>query len=375
MTTKTATFGDTTRWVLIATVVLAVLFSLWQIRGILLLALLSIILVIMFLIPVSFLVRRGIPRSWSIGISLASILLILTLLTIVALPTLVEQFTVLATQNIPQGAERLITAWQSGELVAQYPFLENVRPLVDDFFNQTSLQEIGGQIANFVGQVGEQVQTLFSGVANVVFSLLIVLFLTGYLLASPETYLEGMIKLFPLWYRQRARAILNRMGFMLRKWLEATLLSMVFVGIVTWIGLVLVGLEQAAALGVLAGLFSFIPNFGPLMALVPAFAVALVQAPQNIGWIILIIYGTSFLQSQIVSPLLVAESLNLPPVLVLLGQIVAGLFFGFMGIMLAVPLIAIVMVLVQEVYIHDILGDYPKDQSATENNTLMPDGL
>jgi predicted PurR-regulated permease PerM len=102
----------------------------------------------------------------------------------------------------------------------------------------------------------------------------------------------------------------------------------------------------------------------------------MVQAPQNIGWIILIIYGTSFLQSQVVNPILVAESLKLPPVIVLLGQIIAGVFLGFLGLMLAVPIIAIIMVLVQEIYIHDILGDYSMEEKpiiATES--LVPTSL
>ena len=76
------------------------------------------------------------------------------------------------------------------------------------------------------------------------------------------------------------------------------------------------------------------------------------------------IYGVSFIQSQIVTPLLAPGSIRLPPVLVLLGQIVAGAFFGFLGLLLAVPLTAIVMVLVQEIYVKDMLGDHSVDDAA-----------
>jgi predicted PurR-regulated permease PerM len=117
------------------------------------------------------------------------------------------------------------------------------------------------------------------------------------------------------------------------------------------------GLAPAIALGVLAGVFSFVPNFGPLAALVPSLAVGFAQAPDKIFWIVLIIYGTSFLQSQIIAPLIFKESINLPPVLVLVGQIFAAVFFGFLGIMLAVPLISILVIIVQEVYVKDVLGD------------------
>mgnify|MGYP000639720448 CR=1 FL=1 len=377
MSLKSASIGETTRWLLIIIVISVVLFFLWQVRTILLLALLAVILVVGFTIPIRLLVRRGVPRTPSIIISLTGTLVVLGMLVLVALPTLLDQFATLTTVTIPSGVNRIVESWNSGEIQRQYPFFRDIQPYLENLrIDPTAINEIARQITTLVGQVGESVGPFVSGVANVLLSVIIIVFLTLYFLAEPDTYLEGMIKLSPLWYRHRVRAILIRLELMLRRWLQATLLSMVFVGVATWIGLLIVGLEQAAALGVLAGLFSFIPNFGPILALVPSIAVGMVQAPQNIGWIILIIYGTSFLQSQVVSPILVAESLKLPPVLVLLGQIIAGVFLGFLGIMLAVPIIAIFVVLVQEVYIHDILGDYPVDeQPVTVQENLLPDGI
>jgi predicted PurR-regulated permease PerM len=377
MSAKSASIGETARWLIIATVVFGVLYFLWQVRTILLLALLAVILVVGFTIPIRLLVRRGVPRTPSIFLSLAGTMVVLGLLILVALPTLLDQFSTLATVTIPSGINRLVESWNNGEIQQQYPVLRDIQPYLENFrIDPTAINEIARQITNLVGQVGESAGTLVGGVANVLLSFIIIMFLTLYFLAEPDTYLEGMIKLFPLWYRHRIRAILIRLELMLRRWLEATLLSMVFVGVATWIGLMFVGLEQAAALGVLAGVFSFIPNFGPILALVPSIAVGMVQAPQNIGWIILIIYGTSFLQSQVVNPILVAESLKLPPVIVLLGQIIAGVFLGFLGLMLAVPIIAIVMVLVQEIYIHDILGDYSiEEKPILTTESLLPTTL
>jgi predicted PurR-regulated permease PerM len=174
---------------------------------------------------------------------------------------------------------------------------------------------------------------------------------------------EGLIRLFPISYRHRVREIFARLDETLRGWLRATVISMALVGVATWAGLTVLGVQQAAALGVLTGLLSFIPNFGPVIALIPTLAVGIVQTPENWGWVFVVIYGVSFVQSQVVTPLLVSGSIRLPPVLVLLGQIVAGAFFGFLGLVLAVPLTAIVMVLVQEVYIKDMLGDRSADTS------------
>jgi predicted PurR-regulated permease PerM len=170
---------------------------------------------------------------------------------------------------------------------------------------------------------------------------------------------------------------MDRINFTLQRWLEGTFLSMIFVGVGTWIALSLLSLQQAAALGVIAGVMSFIPNFGQLIAVLAAIVVGIVQAPENLGWIIILIYGISFVQSQIFSPILFSESINLPPVMVLLGQIVAGALFGFIGILLAVPITAILMILIQEIYIKDLLGDVTIKEVEVDvlpvDDELLPD--
>jgi predicted PurR-regulated permease PerM len=352
------------RWAVIGIIVVVILGAVWTIRSVLLLALASVILVVLLTMPIRLLSRYGISRTPAILISLLGIVVLLVLLTMLALPPLLDQFTTLTTVTVPKGVQELVRQWDSGELRAQYPFLGSIQDFVQQTLQTTSLDsvinEATRQIAGAVGQVGVSVLPLLGGVANTLLSILIILFLSMYFLADPKSHEDGVVKLFPLWYRNRVREILGRIDFTLRGWLTVTLISMLFTGVVTWLGMALLGLQQAAALGVLAGLLSFIPNFGPIVALIPAIAVGFVQAPQSIPLIIIIIYGVSFVQSQVLSPLLVSESINLPPVLVLMGQIVSGAFFGFMGIMLAVPITAIVMVLVQEIYVGDILGDRPQ---------------
>ena len=146
---------------------------------------------------------------------------------------------------------------------------------------------------------------VLGNVADMLLSLLIVLFMSMYLIADPESHRDGAIRLLPKWYRSRGREILDRCAEALRAWLKATVVSMFFVGMLTWLGLSLVGLQQALVLGVIAGVTSFIPNFGPLIALIPSIAVGLIQAPDQVGWIIVVVYGVSFIQTQIMIPLLV----------------------------------------------------------------------
>ena len=360
--------SSTTRWVLTALAVVALLVALWIIRGILLLTLASVILVLLFSMPTNFFMKRGIKRVPATILSLVCVFLLVVLLFSLALPTLIQQFVQLASVTIPQGIEEVVRLWNSGDIQREYPFLESVD--LGDVFNTLS-----GQIATTLGTLSASVLPVLGGVADTILSLLIVIFLSLYFLADPQMHQEGVIRLFPIGYRHRAREILARLDRTLRGWLKATVISMAFVAVATGLGLTLLGIQQAAALGVLAGLLSFIPNFGPIVALIPSIAVGIVQAPENIGWIIIVIYGVSFIQSQVVGPLLVAGSINLPAVLILLGQIVAGIFFGFLGLMLAVPLAAIVMVIVQEVYIKDILGDHSMGAESLSEETLLSEGV
>jgi predicted PurR-regulated permease PerM len=376
------------RWVIIAVGVLATLATLWAIRSILLLTLASVILVVFFTMPVRFLSRYNVRRGPAIGLAFLLLIVVVLALARVMLPTLIDQFNTLTTEILPTGVVQLIQGINDADLLAPpFPYseidrlagtnpsrwlftvaqplafpdsflYEALHPIVEGIrIDADTVSEVIGQIASAIGQIGVSVLPFVGDVASTVLSVLIVFFLSLYFLADPRGYTEGMVRLFPVWYRDRVREILDRMYEALRGWLEGTFISMIFVGVGTWLGLSLLNLEQAAALGALAGVLSFVPNFGQLVAVIAAVVVGIVQAPGSVSGIIAVIYGISFVQSQIFTPLLFAESVRIPPVLVLLGQIVCGALFGFLGILLAVPITAIFVILIREVYIKDVLGD------------------
>jgi predicted PurR-regulated permease PerM len=367
-----------THGVIITVVIVGLLVAVWQVRSTLLLVLASVILVVLFTMPIRLLVRRGMNRTPATLISLVGFLVFFVVVMFLVLPSLLEQFAILAT-TVPAGIRELANQWENGELVQRYPWLESVQLFIQNTLQTNNIDqlitEVTRQLGSALGQLGGSVLPVVSGVASTLLSILIVVFLSLYFLADPRSHEEGLIKLFPIWYRDRVRQIMNRIDFTLRGWLQGQLLLMVIVGVLSWIGLAAIGIEQAAALGALAGLFSFVPNFGPIAALVPALAAGFAQGSDKILLIVLIIYGTSFVQSQIISPIVFKESINLPPVLVLVGQILAAIFFGFLGLMLAVPMTAILMVLVQEVYIKDVLGDKGIEESAYLEEALIPDGV
>ncbi len=359
---------------IVATLVIGLsLLFVWEIRGTLMLIFTAVILVVLFTMPVRLLMRRfDMNRFLAILLSVIGFFATVVLIALSILPTLGAQFSVLATDVVPRGVEQAQELLNSETLIEQFDFLEGI---FDNFEVDSELiNQVFSQVSDALGRLGGTVLPVVGGVANTILSLLIIFFLSMYLLAEPELYVNGIIRLTPKWYRDRMRVILRRIDSTLRVWLSVTGVSMIFVGVATGLGLAALGIQEWLALGALAGLLSFIPNFGPVIALIPSVAVALVQARDNVLWTVVIIYGISFVQSQVISPVLARERMNMPAILVLLGQIIFGFFFGFLGLMLAVPLSACVAVLVDEIYVKDILGDRPKGKVGNDfEEDLLPD--
>ncbi len=350
--------------VLVGIITIVLLVILWQIRDILMLGFAGFILTALAEIPVQFFTNRWkMNRALAILLSMSLGVLILILLVVLIFPTLFAQFSVLFTETIPRGINQLIELWNSGEFYERIPFLEDVLATAVPEIDSDLISQAFNQLVTALSTVGGSVIPLLGGVASGALSVVIIVFLCIYLIAEPKRYVNGIITLAPLWYRERTREILSRISQTVRAWLLVTGVSMVIVGTGTGLVLALLGIEQWLALGVLSGVLSFIPNFGTIGAIIPSVAVAAIQAPGSVLLVILLILVISFIQAQVVGPILTNESMNLAPVLILLGQIVFGIFFGFLGLMLAVPLIAITVVLVEEIYVKDVLGDTGEDKA------------
>lgn len=354
----------------VATILIGLgLVFIWEIRGTLMLTFAAVVLVVLLTMPVRLLVQRfEMNRVVAIVVSVIGLFVVLGLIGVPILRTILNQFDVLANEVIPLGLEQAREAITSEALIDRFPFLEGlVTGQNQDLINDDLINQFVSQVTDAVGRLGGTVLPVVGGVANTILSALIIFFLSMYLLAEPELYVNGIIKLTPIWYRDRMLTILRRIDSTLRAWLSVTGVSMIVVAVLTGLGLAMLGIREWVALGVLAGVLSFIPNFGPVVALVPSVAVAIVQAQENVIWTVVIIYGVSFFQSQVVSPVLASERMNMPAIMILLGQIIFGFFFGFLGLMLAVPLSACVAVLVDEMYVKDVLGDREEETAVLES--------
>ena len=132
---------------------------------------------------------------------------------------------------------------------------------------------------------------------------------------------------------------------------------MVVVGGLTALGLWIVGAPLPLALGLIAGLLSFIPLLGPVFGAVPAILVALVESPTLALYVVVVFVVVQVLETYIVTPLIQQRAVSIPPALLLTAQVLLSVLFGVMGMLLATPIAVVAIVLVQMVYIQDVLGD------------------
>lgn len=178
-----------------------------------------------------------------------------------------------------------------------------------------------------------------------------------YLAAEPAPYVRGVLRLVPPAWRRRTAEVMYATAQVLRWWLVGQALAMALVGLAVGIGLGLIGVQFAFALGVLAGLFEFIPFLGPLLAFGPALLIALATSPTQAAYV-LVLYGiVQTAEGYILTPLLQRKTVELPPVMTIAAQVGLSWAAGPIGLLVAVPLTAVALVWTQMLYVDDRLGD------------------
>jgi predicted PurR-regulated permease PerM len=207
-------------------------------------------------------------------------------------------------------------------------------------------------------------------------ALVIVLFTGLYLAAYPQPYIRGLLRMFPLARRHRMGEVIYACGYTLRWWLFGQLLAMAVVGVMMGVGLAIIGVPLAFALGVVAGLFEFIPTLGPMLGLLPALLLALTQGGNTAFWVLGLYTVVQTFEAYLLTPLVQQRVVHLPPVVTIITQVFFAWTVGPIGLLIAVPLVAVVMVIVQMLYVEDFLGDDMKvdaaDQGAIEHAKAAP---
>jgi predicted PurR-regulated permease PerM len=230
----------------------------------------------------------------------------------------------------------------------------------------------GNALPSKNGEVGltHSAATVATSTLGFLGDLLVIVATALYLAIAPQFYRDGVVRLFPMGYRARAREVLTEIGCTLQWWLLGQAIDMAVVGVLTGIGLFLLGVPLALALAVLAGLFTFVPYFGPIVSAIPAIIVAATISWSKVLWVIVIYLICHGIEGYVVAPFVQRRTVELPPALTILSMAVMAALFGALGLMVATPLVAAMLVIVREVYVRDVLGDPGGDEPVIQPRAI-----
>ncbi len=267
-------------------------------------------------------------------------------------------------QVVPAGF-RLFMGW-----VAKYPY---GRQLLDQMPGQPG-DSMGG--VNVLGAAGWATSIATSAAGVVTRALgyaVIALFVAIYLAAQPDRYRHLCLRLVPPRHRPVALHLLETSGDVLQRWLVGQMIVMLTIGILTGLSLWAMGIEAAAALGLMGGLLCFIPFVGAILAAIPATLVALTQGPVYAASVVLMYIGVHFVEGNFITPMVQAEATSFPPVLAILSTVAFSLLLGPVGVLLAAPLTLFFIAAVELLYVQQALGEIPLGETQMTATAVSAD--
>jgi len=209
---------------------------------------------------------------------------------------------------------------------------------------ESPTEAIKRRLGEGLGTVSKYLFSFVSNTLAAIAAFVMLVFLAMYIGAEPDVYRGWMLSVVPAASRAHTRIVFDGISAVLRKWLVTQLVAMVVIGTVSFIALMLLDVKAAFALGFIAGLLEFIPTVGPVLSAVPAVLMGFVDSPEKALGVAVVYWGIQFLENNLLIPFLMRGEMDLPPAITLIAQTLMTLVFGFLGLMVAVPLTAAVLV-------------------------------
>jgi len=242
--------------------------------------------------------------------------------------------------ELPRAAEQVrskLVEWQWG------------RWLIENMPNPVAFLP-GGEVAQGVQRIASAVISGFAGLA-------VLVFVGAYVGLEPHVYRNGLLRVVPPKRRERASEVINDVIHTLRMWLVGRILGALIIGAGVTIGLYLLDVPLALMLGLLSAALTFIPNFGPLLSVIPPTLFALTDRPGKAVWVLGLFAALQIVESYFLTPLIQRWAIRVPPALLISVQIVFTLVAGIVGLAFAAPFTAVVLVLIEDLYVQDVLAE------------------
>ncbi|MBC7804949.1 MAG: AI-2E family transporter [Akkermansiaceae bacterium] len=333
--------ADYPRIILFAVAVFLFLRFFESISQALFLFLFAILLAIVLNAPVRFLEARGVKR----GISVAGVALILLTgigTTLYIAGPRIAQEAVTLVQKGPERAARV-----RDNVIRQTQNYPQVAEFIEKNGSTFNSESLAKNATALLPRIGRYTLGFFGALATGFFLFV----LTLYMVAQPKPLIKGLLSAVPPAYRKEAAHALTRIVGQLEAWALATLVLMVIIGVMSGVGLALLGVPNALLFGLIAGFGEAIPTIGPILSAVPPFAVAVADDPAKGGQVLVLFLVVQQLENNLLVPWIMSRNLNLHPVSILFFVVSLGSLLGVAGALLAVPTAIIVKILWEEFYL------------------------
>ncbi|PSN14844.1 AI-2E family transporter [filamentous cyanobacterium CCT1] len=324
------------------------LYIIWQIRSVVLLALAAVTFVVVLNRAVRLLQKRIRDRRAAVLLLVVSVLLVLGGFGVVIVPPFFAQLQDLiglTSQAINQAQTWILNL---GDNIPGFAIddLQSLEAILDRL-QTLNLEMIFGRFF-----------TWFSNTLTIALNLLLVTVLIIMILMNPKAYRGLFLKLFPSSRRQQVSRVLDNCEEAISGWFIGILFNMTIIATMSMIGLWILGIPLAFANGLLAGLLAFIPNLGPFLSVLPPTAIALLEAPWKAIAVVVLYIVIQQIESNILTPLVMKRQVSLLPAVTLLSQVIFAVLFGFLGLLLALPLTLIIQQWVNEFFVKGFLDQH-----------------
>ncbi|MGB3633684.1 MAG: AI-2E family transporter [Rubrobacteraceae bacterium] len=331
--------------------VLLLSYLVYKISLIVLVLLLTLLFSIIISGPVDYLEHRGVGRGWGTLMVLGGTALTIYLVGLALADTVARQ-----AEDFVQSLPGLVTEVQA--LLSRFQEAYGI-----DLGPRLAPADIFERIRGFLsGDAFSVVADLGGSLANGVSLAFVALIATIYLVINPRPLVQGFVSFFPAGWRPRTREILANMYHSVQKWFLGQLTSMTIIGVFSAVALSIIGIPFAVLLGLFSGLISFVPFIGPVISVIAPTLLGLTSGdPLKAVWVILLYLVIQAIESNLIQPIVMSQAVSLHPAVVVFSLLIMGTLFGFVGLLLAVPLVAALHVLVRELWMKrmDRIGTDP----------------
>lgn len=351
-------WSETTKWLVIVSSLLALVWIVYRFSQIITPLVIAVILAYVLNPPVRFLTARArLSRTWAVASVYLALIVILSLVLVAFVPSLIQQVMSINVdfQNIVKSISRFF----------EQPLF--VFGFSIDFMDV--YQEVSGTLQSIVSPLASRTVSFLIGLASGFAWLIFVLIVSFYLLKDLGKLGRSIYELVPADYRDEVRRLAEEVNVIWSAFFRSQLVLCAVVGALVGVTMQVVGVRNALILGIIAGVLEIVPNVGPTIAAIPAVLIAYFQGSTHLslsnGWFALLVIGLYVviqqLENNILVPRIIGRSLNLHPLVIIIGAIAGASLAGILGMFLAAPILASLRIVGNYVY-RKLLGLEPFDE-------------